>query len=226
MGYKLDDKDIKLTGKQWTKIGTGINGDVYRYRNMALKLFKKEKDTPIDRYTAEYLTSISTDRILLPINLLYYNNTFKGYTYKLVPKKGPGNRMIMLPKTDLVQDIRVLEKDVEILSKKQVLLNGIEPSNTIFNGNLYLTDPTGYRVLEGWNSDELSDELEKVNKYQLHLLLISLIISELRKNNFSSKDEKTIKEILEMRDEYEDSSEFFNSIIGNNDTIKQFVKKL
>ena len=226
MGYRLDDKDIKLTGKQLTKVGTGVNGDVYRYHNVALKMFKKDKDTPIDEKTAEYLSNISTDRILLPINLLYYNNTFKGYTYKLVPKKGPGNRMIMLPKTDLVQDIRVLEQDVEILSKKQVLLNGIEPSNTIFNGNLYLTDPTGYRVLEGWNSNELSDELEKVNKYQLHLLLVSLITSELRKNNFSSKDEKTIKEILEMRDEYEDSSEFFNSIIGNNDTVKQFVKKL
>ena len=223
MGYRLDDKDIKLTGKQLTKVGTGVNGDVYRYHNVALKMFKKGKDTPIDQKTAEYLSNISTDRVLLPINILLYNNTFKGYTYKLVSKKrGPGNRIIMLPKTDLVQDIRVLEKDVEVLSKKQVLLNGVEPSNTIFNGNLYLTDPTGYRVLEGCDYKEL----EKINKYQLHLLLISLITSELRKNNFSAKVEKEIKEILEMKDEYDDSSEFFGDIIGNNDTIKQFVKKI
>ena len=219
MGYRLDDKNIEFTGKL---VGTGVNGNVYRYRNMALKVFKEGKDTPIDEETARYLTNISTDRVLLPKSLLFYNNYFKGYTYKLVPKKGPGNRMIMLPKTDLVQDIRVLEKDVEVLSKKQVLLNGVEPSNTIFNGNLYLTDPTSYRVLEGCNPNEL----EKINKYQLHLLLVSLITSELRKNNFSTKVEKEIKTILEMKDEYDDSSEFFNSIIGNNDTIKQFVKKL
>lgn len=222
MGYRLDDKDIKLTGKQLTKVGTGVNGDVYRYRNMALKIFKKDKDTPIDKETAEYLSNISTDRILLPINLLFYNNTFKGYTYKLVSKKGMGNRMIMLPKTDLVQDIRILERDVKTLSNKQVLLSGVEPSNTIFNSNLYLTDPTGYRVLDGCDSQEL----EKLNKYQLHLLLVSLITSELRKNNFSSKIEKDVKEVLIMKDIEDDSSDFFADIIGNNDTIKQFVKKL
>ena len=222
MGYKLDDKDIKLTGKQWTKIGTGAKGDVYKYRNMALKVFKEDRDTPIDVETAEYLSNISTDRIVLPINLLFYNNSFRGYTYKLVSKKGTGNRMIMLPKTDLIQEIRVLERDVETLSNKQVLLNGIEPTNTIFNGNLYITDPTGYRVLEGC----ASEELEKLNKYQLHLLLISLVASELRKNNFTSKTQNDVKELLEMKDVNSDSSEFFADIIGNNDTIKQFVKKI
>ena len=222
MGYKLDDKDIKLTGKQWTKIGTGAKGDVYKYRNMALKVFKEDRDTPIDVDTAEYLSSISTDRIVLPINLLFYNNAFRGYTYKLVSKKGSGNRMIMLPKIDLVQDIRVLERDVETLSNKEVLLNGIEPTNTIFNGNLYITDPTGYRILEGCNSEEL----ERINKYQLHLLLISLISTELRKNNFTTKEQNYVKELLEMKDVNMDSSEYFYKIIKNNDSIKEFVKKI
>lgn len=222
MGYKLDDKDIKLTGKQWTKIGTGAKGDVYKYRNMALKIFKEDRDTPIDVDTAEYLSNISTDRIVLPINLLFYNNSFRGYTYKLVPKKGTGNRMIMLPKGDLVQDIRLLERDIEKLSNKQVLLSGIEPTNTIFNGNLYITDPTGYRVLEGCDSFEL----EKLNKYQLHLLLISLIVAELRKNNFKSKVQTDVKSLLEMKDVSMDSSEFISDVIGNNETLKQFVKKL
>ena len=54
----------------------------------------------------------------------------------------------MLPKEDLVQDIRVLEEDIETLSNKSVLLNGISPENSIFNGELYLVDPTEYRVLE------------------------------------------------------------------------------
>ncbi|MBQ9018714.1 MAG: hypothetical protein IJ097_00145 [Bacilli bacterium] len=222
MGYKLDEKDIKFTTKRITKIGTGINGDVYKYRNMALKVFKKDKKPPIDEYTADYLTTISTDRILLPVNLLFYNNSFRGYTYKLVSKKGTGQRMIMLPKTSLIQDIRVLEKDIEILSNKQILLNGIEPANSIFNGNLYITDPTNYRVLEGLDSLEL----EKLNKYQLHLLLTSIITSELRKNNFSSKVEKEVKELFDMKNAEDNSSDFFGDIIGNNDSVKQFVKKM
>ena len=220
MGYKLDDKDIKLT--RMNKIGTGVNGDVFKYRNMALKIFKKDKKEPIDYYTAEYLTNISTDRILLPKNLLFYNNTFKGYTYKLVSKKGSTQRMIMLPKTELVQNIRVLERDIEILSNKKVLLDGVEPTNSIFNGNLYLTDPTEYKILDECSSDDL----EVLNKYQLHLLLISLITTELRKNNFTSSEQDAVKELLEMKDDSIDSSMFFTDIINSNDSIKQFVKRM
>lgn len=220
MGYKLDDKDIKLTNKRMTKIGNGANGDVFKYRNMALKIFRDGK-TPIDYYTADYLTSISTDRILLPQNLLFYNNTFKGYTHKLVTKKGT-QRIIMLPKVEFIQNIRMLERDIEILSNKKVLLDGIAPDNTIFNGDLYLIDPTEYKVLDTWGSEVLED----LNKYQLHLLLISLITTELRKNNFPSNVQNDVKELLEMKDSNVDSSDFFGDIINNNDTIKQFVKRM
>ena len=221
MGYKLDDKDIKLTGKQWIKIGTGANGDVYKYRNMALKVFRDDRKAPIDYYTAEYLTNISTDRILLPENLLFYNNTFKGYTHKLVTKKGT-QRIIMLPKFEFIQNIRILERDIEILSNKNVLLNGVSPDNTIFNGDLYLIDPSEYRVLD----TDSHENLESINKYQLHLLLISLMVSELKKNNFSSQVQSEVKELFEMKDNNVNSSDFFSDIINNNDTVKQFVKRM
>ena len=74
MGYRLDNKDIDISGKRLTKIGNGGTGDVYKYRNSALKIFKTDRDTPIDLETAEYLTTISTNRVLLPRNLLFYNN--------------------------------------------------------------------------------------------------------------------------------------------------------
>ena len=222
MGYKLDDKDIKLTKKNLKKIGTGVTGDVYKYKNMALKVFKKDKKTPIDPYTADYLTSISTNRILLPQKLLFYNNVFKGCTYKLVSKKGMGNRMIMLPKDDLIEDTSIIEKDIETLSNKQVLLNGIEPSNTIFNGRLYITDPTGYTRLE----DISIEELEKLNKYQFHLLFTILITQELRKNNFSNRTIQEVKELLEMKDSSNNTSDYLNKLIGDNETFKQFVKRM
>lgn len=220
MGYRLDDKNIKLTGKQWTKIGTGANGDVYKYHNMALKVFKEGKPTPIDYDTANYLTSISTDRILLPQNLLFFNNAFKGYTYKLVSKKGTGQRMIMLPTQELIQDVRILEKDISKLSSNSVLLNGVSPENSIFNGELYLTDPSKYTVLENCSSEEL----EELNRFQLHLLITTLIALELRKNGFDSRIENEVRELLGMRDPSYSTSSFLGEIISNNDSFKQFVK--
>ena len=221
MGYKLDDKDITLTRKNLKKIGTGKTGDVYKYKNSALKVFKKEKDTPIDTYTADYLTSLSTNRILLPQKLLFYNNAFKGYTYKLVSKKGTGNRMIMLPIDELVENVSIIEKDIETLSNKQVLLNGIEPDNTIFNGRLYLTDPTGYTILDIMSTEEL----EKLNKYQFHLLFTMLLSQELKRNNFSSSSVTEIRELLEMKDSIDNTSEYLKELLGDNETFKQFAKR-
>ncbi|MBR2678297.1 MAG: hypothetical protein IKE63_02650 [Bacilli bacterium] len=222
MGYRLDNKDIDISGKRLTKIGNGGTGDVYKYRNSALKIFKTDKETPMDVETAEYLTTISTNRVLLPRNLLFYNNTFRGYTYKLVSKKGSGKKITTIPKDELVGNISIIERDIETLSNKQVLLDGIEPANTIFNGNLYLTDPCKYTKLDIYSTKEL----EKLNKYQFHLLLISMISSELKKAGISSKLEKQVKELLNFRDENENSSDFLIDIIDDNDSIKQLIKKL
>ena len=222
MGYKLDNKDIDISGKRLTKIANGGTGDVYKYRNHALKIFKADRETPIDLETAEYLTTISTNRILLPKNLLFYNNSFRGYTYKLISKKGSGKKITTIPKDDLVGNILIIERDIETLSNKQVLLNGIEPANTIFNGNLYLSDPSAYTKLDSYSVKEL----ERLNKYQFYLLLVSLIISELRKSSISSKTEKQVKELLYLIDENNNSSDFLTDIIDDNDSIKQFVKKI
>ena len=219
MGYRLDNKEIDIPGKRMTKIGTGSTGDVYKYKNIALKVFKKDKNPPIDFETAKYLTSISTERILLPRNLLFYNQSFKGYTYKLVPKKGSGKKIITLPKEALVENIESLEKDTKKISNKKVLLNGIEPSNCIFNGNLFVSDPSQYSILESFSTKEL----EALNQYQIHMLLTSLILSEIRRMNLGSSIERHIKEWLEEKDIEENTSAYLENQMNAGESIKQFL---
>ena len=222
MGYRLDGKEVDIPGKRMAKIGTGKTGDVYKYKNNALKIFKKDMNPPIDLETAQYLTEISTERILLPRNLLFYNQAFRGYTYKLVPKRGFGKRMIALPKEEFVHNVKMVEQDVESLSNKQVLLNGIEPSNCIFNGEWYISDPSQFTRLDMVSTREL----EMLNKYQIHMLLTTMILSEVRKLNLGPKVEKQIRELLELRDDTEDSSSFMDSLIGQSESVKQFVHKI
>jgi len=222
MAYRLDGKDIDITGKRLTKIGTGVTGDVYKYKNTALKIFKKDKKLPIDYDTAKYLTNISTDRILLPRHLLFYNDSFTGYTYKLVSKKGSGNRIIMLPREELIENVRAIEKDTKILSSKKVLLNGIEPANCIFNGTLYVSDPKDYSILETFSTREL----EALNRYQIHMLLTSLITSEIRKTNLGTSFEKQIKESFEAKEIEENTSDFLRDYLFPGESIKQLSKKI
>ncbi len=222
MGYKLDDKKIELTEEKLTKLGNSNNGHTYKFQNMALKIFDNLEENPEALETAKYLKNISTDRILLQKQILYYNGAYKGFSRKLLPKKGLGKRIITEPTTSFIRDVELIEDDNRILSRKRILLDGISPHNTHYNGNLYLTDPTKYSQLDLYSTEEL----ETLNKYQLHLLFTELISIELRKSGFSNSQVAEVKELLYSREEDEDSSKFFENLFAQDETIKQFVKKM
>ena len=221
MGYRIDNKEIDLTGKRAPLIASGKNGDIYKYKNTALKVFDKD-NVPMDKDTAKYLSSISTTRVLLPKKLVFYNNSFRGYTMKLISNKGTGRRIINLKKGDFLDNVYMLEDDISLLSSKNVLLAGVSPENTIFNGELYLSDPSQYSLLEL----KSGDELDELNKFQLHLLLTELILSDFRKTQYSQAQISRVRELLNLKDSYIDSSDYYDNLLEGNDSVKEIVKKI
>lgn len=222
MGYRLENKEVDLGGlRPLTYVPSKKAGDVYKFRNDAIRVFR-EDEHPIDEDTARYLTTISTDRVLLPKKLLFYNNAFRGYTMKLVSQKGANKKIIGAPKRDLIESIEVVEADINKLSQKKVLLNNTGIGHTLYNGDLFLVDPSKYRLLEYGDSDSL----RRLNQYHLHLLVGEMITTELRKINFPQSSINHMKEIMELRDIDQTTSEYLNSVIGEQKDIKQLVKKL
>lgn len=222
MSYRMDDKIISINRKKLHKISSDSTGDVYCYRNQALKLFKQGEKPPIEEETARYLTGISTSRVLLPKNLVFSNNAFKGFTYKLVNKPTNPERLIQIERKQLVEEISVIERDIEILSNKNVLLSGIDPKNAIHSHELYLSAPDQFSILDLYSNREL----ELLNKYQLHLLMTALLISDLRKSRISKRKEETIKELLSMKEESDHTSEFLEDLMSSCENFEQFVKKI
>ena len=222
MNYKLERKDITLNGKQKI-IGHGYTGNVYQYGNYALKIFDKVDDV-LDEETARYLSTIRTSRILLPKKLIYYKDKFKGYSMKLISNKPNSKSIINLPKDKLLEDIELLEDDVTTLSSKRVLLNGMNLNNIIFNGNLYIPDPSRYSLLELSDLDKIFN-LDDLNQFQLYLLLNNIIIQELNKIQKQSGVSE-LKELLDEKDSNISYSEYLSEIIGQNNNIKTLVKKL
>lgn len=222
MGYKLDSKEIKLTEKQLTRLGNSSNGHTYKFQDVALKIFDRPEESNEALETAKYLKNISTDRILLPRQILYFNNKYKGFSRKLLSKKGQGKRIITERTEDFIRDVELIESDNRILSKKKILLDGVNPHNTHYNGNLYLTDPSKYSQLDLYSTEDL----ELLNKYQLHLLFTELIIADLKKSGFNNSQLAEVKSLLSSKEEDVDSSEFFESIFQEEPTIKQFIKKM
>lgn len=224
MGYYLGNKNSKkkISIEGLKRIYSSDTGDVYKYKSDALRIFKDEKNPPLDEDTAELLMSTSTDRILLPKNLLFYNSSFRGFTFRLVPRKGTGKRLIMLPKDELIGNISLIERDIEKLSSKSILLDGIKPENTFFNGDLFLVDPSKFSALEDCDYKSL----EPINKAQFHLLITELMAYELR-NKISDKPlEKDLKNMMSFRDTDEDTSAFISDMLGDSDSVKQFLKKI
>ena len=222
MGYRLENKPVDLSGiKKLTFVPSSKAGDVYHYRNYALRIFK-DGEKVIDKDTARYLTTISTERILLPKKLLFYNNAFKGYTMKLVSQKGAGKKIITTPIDDFIDSVEVLESDVKEVSQKKVLLNDIAPGYTLYNGELYLVNPAKYDTLDIGGAEDL----ERINKYQLHLLITELITSELNKHNCPQSSIRHMKELMNLRDMDQNTSDFLYDLMGDQKDIKQFVKKI
>ncbi len=227
MVYKLEDKKIDFNEKKkHPLLAKGKTGNVYKYGNSAIKVFHDIHELPIKEETAKYLTTIDTERILLPRKLLFYENDisdfFSGYSLKLVPKKGNIKKLINSPKKQLIENIEALEKDVKTISKKNILLSDMSPDNVQYNGNIYISDPSKYTYLDL----KETSELEKLNNFQLHLLLTELFAEELRKINSSKETINMFREMFTLRDLDQNPSEFIDDIIDGQNTIKEMVKKL
>ena len=223
MGYRLGNQEIELSNLKKINFTPSTKaGDVYRYKNMAIRVFR-DGEEPIDKQTADYFTRISTARILLPRQLLIYNSSlFKGYSMKLVTQKGSGKRITIAPKRELIEGVAALERDNETLSQKKVLLNGINPGYVLYNGEIYLVNPAGYSRLELGNTKSL----EKLNQFQIHLLITELIASDLRKSRVPQATINEVKKLLSLKDMDERTSSFLIELLRGQENVKELVKKM
>lgn len=101
-------------------------------------------------------------------------------------------------------------------------MSDMSPENVQYNGKLYISDPSKYRLFDV----KSTEGLEKINLYQLHLLLTELFSEELRRINFSKAAIFRLREIFNLRDVDQTPSEYLNEIIDEKDTIKEMVKRI
>ena len=85
MDYSLEKRSINLD--KANIIGYGKNGNVYKYKNVALKIFPNGEIPQglMDSNTCHDLCNITTCSILLPKNIIFYKNKlFSGYSLKAI----------------------------------------------------------------------------------------------------------------------------------------------
>ena len=227
MEYKLGNRKVQIDKKRMLQIGDNHRKNLYRIRNFAVEVYPESFDSKnyLSEDTARYLTGIRTERIILPKELLYSANGRKyvGYAFRLPSKKGNGKRLITTSIDDLLINVQILENDMELLSNKKDLLNGIVPGDIFYNGkSLFLLNPNQYLYLQKLSNSDIF----YLNQYQIHLLLSEYLLSEIRRENFSNATVSSVRDIFTHREEGEFSSDFFYEIFKESSDIKQFVKKI
>ena len=225
MGYTLNKKNVNVDKR--IKISSDSLSDVYVInRGIALRVYKSniDKSLVLSEQDCDYLSGLRSDRILLPKKILYKNNTYAGYSYRLLNNNMKKDKIIATDIDDFISDIEMLEEDIDFLSKKGVMLDGITPRNVVYSDGLYLTDVSQFKVVD---VDEFNyRELRKLNDYQIQLLLESMITSELSKEKVMKSKISDLITLMEDRDDSIKQSKYYEKLFDYSDNIRQFVKKI
>lgn len=139
-----DNRKIVDTGRLQLLSKKGSEVIVYNDENFVYKIFKK--DYKLRHKTIEelnYLLLIKTSRILMPESLIFSNEELIGYTMMYVKDE----KDIYNDKMEnLLNELIIIKKDIEVLNKFYVRLIDINKSNIFYNGKLYLIDPGNYFI--------------------------------------------------------------------------------
>lgn len=217
MGYKLNSKNLSVNNKPFLN----EKENIYGYNGMALKVYPKGRlpEGALSERVAKHLTTITTDRIILPRSILYFNDKYAGFCFNMPSRNSLNGRIITSDSKDLINNIVVLEGDLEALTSKKVLLSNLDPKQTLYNGEIYLLDPSGYKI-----SEENYFSLETTNRQQLHLLLTEVIGNELKKDQFSKAVIDDVLSSFRAKEDEMSSSLFFKEKLGQH-SVKKYVKK-
>lgn len=216
-------------------IKSGKTGKVYKWKNnQILKIFtinQSKDDIQMDLETAEILSKINTKSryIILPIDLVfnkndYKKNNLKGYTSLYIKRKGNSN-ITKIPKGKLLENIQGIEEDIELLSSKNILLDGLNIQNTIFNDKLYISDPIRYIKMK-------EESVRNINMKLFQQLLIDLTMRDLKRMRVSKQKIERIAELLWLKDDEALNSIYLKNLLdtpiytNDIDNILTLTKKL
>jgi len=142
--FIINEKDIEFN-KLKLLSDEGSECVAYKYDKSVVKFFRPHyKHSHITIDDIFKLRIIPTKRILFPTNaIVNRQNNLIGYQMPLIEgEKDIQNEPIQ----HIFDEMQVLQDDMDLLDKHNIALYDINPSNSIYNGKLYLIDPGNYVI--------------------------------------------------------------------------------
>lgn len=149
---KIDENDLGILYK---KLGKGIEGTVYEYKDKVLKIFNKDEvslSKMKDRL--KYLVNIEVENVVFPENLVYnLRNELIGYSMKLIVPNEYGSFFNLLECKNNEQFIDYFikaQETIKKLHKKKIYIGDFNPNNIMIdrNNNSVFIDTINYATPE------------------------------------------------------------------------------
>lgn len=203
-------------------IGEGTEGVVRKYNDeIALKKMYYEEFDDNKKKSINAQCKIEDSNFIFPIDILYIDRKYRGYTQKIIHGKQPAISDLNNLKSFVLM-VKELESSLCYLTSHHLIIRDLEPRNSIFFQNkLYIIDTSRYLLSE----DVPNIFIERENKRLLNYFLINTIINDTELSIF---DLSIIMKKLSLKIQslygsiYEDVNFYFDS---PNDFSK-FMKTL
>lgn len=197
----------------------GNESIIYRYKDKALKIYKaySRKDR-LTKLSVDKLSKIKTKRILMPESIIHNKEgQFLGYTLKYI-ERYQKSLIQDLNIDKFIEEMKLISDDIEILSDNNIDIDDLIIENTLYDGNIYITDPGSY--IFNYHSDQ--SKIRKDNKIKFNEFVIKELMTY--KINLTKKSKQKF-----INHFYLDSENVIDVICEektSKDTVKTYVKKV
>lgn len=196
----------------------GTEGTVYKIGDRAVKIYKPFcLKNRLDESTAKLLSTIKTNRILMPRELVYDSKrNFCGYTTKYIESSNKDNIKRFKMKK-LLDEIKLYEEDMVKLSDHNISLCDFDIFNTEYSDGIYFCDPGSFEL-----EDKDNRFFKALNEDEIKSFFIYSIMSR-----FSDLNKKSSSKLYNHFSYDSYLSDMIKSEdYEENETMVHFVKKL
>ncbi len=228
MDFYINEQKYSFTSDELDDmyVSEGNEATIYRLGPKALKIYKRFSNKyRLNHETAAYLQKLSTNRILLPEELIYkpikdeetnkYLKKFSGYT-TLFKNSYSLKLLSKMPLTNFASEVNLISKDIDFLSENNISICDLTFDNTIYDGKINICDPGSY-IIDYKHSKQFISILNKMNlNYYLCIELLGNIIS-------LTKNQK--EKLYDFIDSYYLTEELQNSL-SSTKSVETYVKEI
>lgn len=218
MNIIIDGKEYSFNNWELNRmyIGQGIEGTVYKYKDMAIKIYKnycfRHRANESD---CQKMITIPTKRIILPRGLVYdENGHFAGYYHEYI--KWSNDHYFDNTIEQLLEKIESLDKDVDTVSQNHLELNDLLPVNFCYDGYFNFIDPGSYR----FTKSSYPDQLRRNDQIMLKFFIVYLFASS------AGLNEREMDYLDDYFSKYNNIMELLEGIKEKDLTVSEYTRSL